>query len=434
LTRARQLGSGDLLPHIEVPPPGPGSRSAGRSLLRHEAPGINTMSAGQPAPMWLEARGANVLDVDGNRYIDMTSGFGAASLGHRHPRIVEAVERQSRRLLHGLGDVCSHPARASLARSLSALAPMAGAQVYFAVSGAEAVEIALKTALLNTDRPAILAFEGAYHGLTLGALAVTSRPEFRLPFSPYLHAQVFRLPFGCPPSQIDRALTQRSHGCVIVEPILGREGVIVPPPGWLSQLAELCRLHGALLVVDEILTGFGRTGQLFAVHHEGVVPDLLCCGKTLGGGLPIAAVIATREHMAAWPSDGEALHTATFVAHPLSCAAARAALRVLEDERLVERVQRLAPSIAARLRGWEASLEIVREVRGQGFLWGVEMSSPVNARRLVNKALWRGVVVLAGGSHGQTVQLLPTFSIAEPQLAAALGALEESLREIADSP
>jgi 4-aminobutyrate aminotransferase-like enzyme len=461
--------AGDRLPKLVHPPPGPRCRALAAALSRLEAPGVNTVAAAagaEPPILWESARGANVRDVDGNRYIDLTSGFGVAAVGHCHPRVVAAVRRQAGRLLHGLGDVHAHPQRVELAARLVRLAPVDDPQVFFATSGAEAVEIALETALAATGRPAIVAFSPSYHGLTLGALSVTSRPEFRAPFAPYLHPHVRRLPFGCPPAALAAALAGSSTtsagaagdagrggveadpagsavhaghaggwgqtgaaGAVILEPIVGREGVLVPPPGWLPAVASLCREAGALLVADEIFTGFGRTGRLFAVEAEGVRPDLLCCGKALGGGLPIAAVLARRPLFEVWRTPGEALHTSTFLANPVACAAALAVLDVLAHDRLAARAARLGPDLAARFGTWPGRLPAVAGVRGRGLLWGIELRSRDAAGRCVAAARRRGVLILAGGPEGRVAQLAPPLTIAEPQLAAALDLLEESLAE-----
>jgi len=462
--RAGRLGRGDLPPDVRVLPPGPRARGISRRLARAEAPGINTLAGppGEEAPalLWAEARGANVLDVDGNRYVDLTSGFGVAAVGHRHPRVVAAVRRQAGRLLHGLGDVHAHPLRVELAERLAAVAPVRGRRgslgageaggvrgdrdggggggreggardstVYFGISGAEAVEIAAKTALLATGRPGVLAFDPGYHGLTLGALAATSRPEFRRPFAPWLHPHVERLPFGADPGRVAAVLGRGGTGCVLVEPIVGREGVVLPPPGWLAAVAAACREAGALLVADEVYTGFGRTGTLFAVEQLGedggpVEPDLLVCGKALGGGLPIAAVIGRRELFAGWRTGGEALHTATFVANPLACAAALAVLEVLAEERLVERAARLGRQVGACLAIWPERFAAVAEVRGRGLLWGIELRDRDAARRLVAEAAARGVLLLAGGPQGRVAQVVPPLTIAEEQLAGALDVLE----------
>ena len=421
------MSFGDLLPEIVVPPPGPRSRELSAALGELEAPGVNTLVQGAPSILWEEARGANVRDIDGNIYIDLTSGFGVAAVGHRHPQVVEAVRGQAGRLLHGLGDVMAHPLRVELARRLTGIAPVDDPQVFFSISGAEAVEIALKTALGATGRPGVLAFEPSYHGLTLGALAVTSREEFRSPFAAHLHGHVRRLPFGASLERIDELLAEGDAGAAIVEPIVGREGVLIPPDGWLAGLAEACRRHGALLIADEIFTGFGRTGRLFAVEHEGVRPDILCCGKALGGGLPIAAVIARRQLFRCWETPGEARHTATFLANPPACAAALATLDVLQDEDLPARAVRLGRDLGQRLATWPDRFPAVEEVRGRGLLWGAQFRTAEAAKRWMLEAWSRGVLLLAGGPEGRVAQLVPPLTIREEQLAAAVGILEDLL-------
>lgn len=418
---------GDLLPRIVTPPPGPRSRALSAGLRDLEAPGVNTLPGGDPAAasvLWEEACGANVRDVDGNIYIDLTAGFGVAAVGHRHPRVVAAVREQAGRLLHALGDVAAHPLRVELARRLVRLAPVDDPQVFFAISGAEAVEIALKTALGATGRPGIVAFEPSYHGLTLGALNATSREAFRAPFNAYLHPHVHRLPFACDPGRVEEVLRRQDVGCVLLEPIVGREGVLVPPPGWLPDVAEICRRRSTLLIADEIFTGFGRTGRLFAVEHEGARPDVLCCGKALGGGLPIAAVLARRDLFRCWETPGEALHTATFLANPLACAAARATLDVLEEEDLPARAARLGEDLGRRLQLWPERFPAVEEVRGRGLLWGIQLRTGQQAKEWTAKAWSRGVLLLAGGPEGRVAQLVPPLAIREEQIAAAMGVLE----------
>lgn len=431
------MSFGTALPSIVTPPPGPRSRALSAELARAEAPGINTLGPGDPPPpnlLWDEACGANVRDVDGNLYVDLTAGFGVAAVGHRHPRVVAAVTEQAGRLLHGLGDVYAHPPRVALARRLAALAPVDQAQVFFSISGAEAVEIALKTALLSTGRPGILAFAPAYHGVTLGALAVTSRGEFRRPFAAHLHPHVHRLPFGCAPERITEVLAKGDVGAALFEPIVGREGVLLPPDGWLAELALSCRRRQVVTIADEIFTGFGRTGTLFAVDHDGVRPDLLCCGKALGGGLPIAAVLGRRALFAVWETPGEARHTATFVAHPLACAAALANLDLLLEQDLPSRARHLGAELGRRLSAWPGRLPGVETVRGRGLLWGVELASRDLAKRWLEAARGRGVLLLAGGPEGRVAQIVPPLAIAEQQLWTALEILEQALREPAGTP
>lgn len=394
--------------------PGPRSRELSRRIAEAEAPGINTLTSapGAASLFWEEAEGAQVRDVDGNLYIDLTSGFGVAAVGHRHPRVVEAVRAQAGKLLHGLGDVHGHPLRVELAERLVKLAPVDDPQVFFSISGSEAVEIALKTAVAATGRSGIVAFEPSYHGLTMGSLAVTSRSEFKAPFAAHLHGHVRRFPYGSLPDVENVA-------AVLAEPVVGREGVIFPPPGWLAELSRLCQEKGTLLIADEVFTGFGRTGRLFAVEHEGVRPDLLCCGKALGGGMPIAAVLGRRDLFRCWATEGEALHTATFVANPVACAAALAALDVIEQEDLPARAAWLGEWVGERLSEWPG-------VRGRGLLWGVELPTAEAARKWTAAALERGVILLAGGPEGRVAQIVPPLTIPEEMLRRALEILEES--------
>jgi 4-aminobutyrate aminotransferase-like enzyme len=423
---AAALTRGDLLPRLRTAVPGPRARALSRRLGALEAPGVNTVGGGA-ALLWAAARGANVLDVDGNRFVDLTSGFGATLVGHRHPRVVAAVRRQAGVLLHGLGDVHAHPTRVALAARLVAHAPQQDAACYFAISGSDAVEVALKTALLATRRPGVLAFTGGYHGLTLGPLAAGGRPAFAAPFAAHLNRHVVHLPFGGPPAEIDRVLAAGTtsgapFGCVLVEPVQGRAGVLLPPRGWLRKLAALCRRHGALLVADEILTGGGRTGPFFAVTEDGVVPDLLCCGKAIAGGLPLAAVLASRALFAAWPAAGEALHTATFLAHPLACAAALATLELLDSTSLRAQATRLAALLADAAEALRRQPGIVA-VRGRGLLWGIETADAGGAVAWSRRAMAAGVLALPAGDDGRVLELLPSALTTARQLAAALAVL-----------
>lgn len=421
-----RLKRGDLPPRMVTGAPGRRSRAMSRRLAETEAPGTNTLFGGEPAVVWDQALGVNVLDVDGNRYLDFTSGFGAAAIGHRHPDVVAAVRNQAGSLLHGLGDVAAHPARIALAEALVELAPQPDARIHFAISGADAVEVALKTAALATGRSGVLAFSPAYHGTTLGALAASSRAAFRTPFADWLNRHVERLAYGCDPGDVERTLAGGHVAAVLLEPIAGREGIHVPPPGWLAAVADACRRRGTLFVVDEILTGCGRTGSFFAVDHEGVEPDLLCCGKALAGGMPIAAVLGHQDLMAAWdPGDGgEALHTATFLAHPLACAAALATLDVLSRDRLEERAHYLGEQLDLLLDSWPRRLPGVLAVRGRGLLRGIELDSPHRAARVRLAVLARGLLLLG---TGPVLELCPPLTIPEELLLQGCDLLSEAI-------
>jgi 4-aminobutyrate aminotransferase/(S)-3-amino-2-methylpropionate transaminase len=448
---------GQQLPEIHTPPPGPRSRALAAELREYESPNVTYLADDFPV-FWAEARGANVRDVDGNVYVDLTAAFAVASAGHAHPRIVGAIREQSGRLLHGMGDVHPPEVKTHLLRRLAEVAPGGLRRTVLASSGAEAVEVALKTAAIATGKPRVLAFHGGYHGLTYAALSVSGREDFRAPFAAQLpHTAVFapypypyRSPFGRDPEEVGRAtLRYVEHlldtpgsaaegiGAILVEPVQGRGGDVVPPDAFLPGLRRICDERGLLLVLDEVYTGFGRTGRWFACEHWGVVPDLLVVGKALTGGLPFAACIGTDRVMEQWPrSRGEAIHTSTFLGNPVGCAAALAALSVLEEERLVERSAELGGRIRARLEETLRDHPRVGEVRGMGMMIGVELvrdresraPAPELAGRVVVEALRRGILLLGGGIHGNVLSLSPPFVITEAQVDAALRTLEEIVR------
>ncbi len=448
---------GQQLPAITAPPPGPRSAALAGELSQVESPNVTYLAPDFPV-FWEAATGSNVRDVDGNVYVDLTAAFAVAGAGHAHPAIVAAIREQAGRLIHGMGDVHPPAVKVELLRALAGVAPGGLRRSILANSGAEAVEAALKTVALATGRPRVLAFHGGYHGLTLGALSVSSREDFRSPFraqlaenavfAPYPYA--YRSPHGEDPEG-ERALAYVEHlldtpgtgsdgiGAILVEPVQGRGGDVVPPPGFLPGLRRVCTERKLLLVLDEIYTGFGRTGRWFACQHWDVEPDLMIVGKALTGGLPFAACIGTDEVMAAWPrSSGEAIHTSTFLGNPLGCAAALASIRVLRDGRLVERSAELGARILERLRASLGEVPCVGEVRGLGMMIGVELvrdrqsrePAPELVGRVVVEALRRGVLVLGGGIHGNVLSLSPPFTITEEQCWAAIGMLEEIIREV----
>ena len=312
---------------------------------------------------------------------------------------------------------------------------------------------ALKTAELSTGRPGIIAFEGAYHGLTLGSLAVTARPDFRDPFRARIHQGVSFAPYPQSEEEAERALAEvqrllsegvqvggrrprQAVGTVVVEPVQGRAGVRIPPPGFLARLAELTRAGGSLLIFDEIFTGLGRTGVVFEHEREGVLPDLVCIGKALGGGLPLSACLGSREIMDAWPeSGGEALHTSTFLGHPLSCATALAFLDVLEEENLAARALDLGDRIVGRLNEALSTQTGVRQVRGSGLLIGIELCSEDGGpaagggARVAEAALSQGLLVLPAGGQGEVVEISPPAVSSDAQVDFGITCLVETIKE-----
>ncbi len=371
-----------------------------------------------------------VTDVDGNHFLDVTSAFGVVGVGHNHPRVVSAVQAQASKLLHGMGDVHPSEVKVRLCERIAGLVPLPQAQTILGQNGGDAVEAALKTAMLATGRPGILAFENGYHGLTYGALDVTARADFRGPFQAQLGGFTKHLPFGCSLAVIKEHLQAHRPGAVLAEPIQGRGGIVVPPPGWLRGLRELCTETGTLLILDEIFTGWGRTGSWFACQHEDVLPDILCIGKAMGGGLPISACVASAELMSVWGiSTGEALHTSTFLGNPLACAAALAALDILEEENLPNRAVVQGKVFAEGLRRLQAEFpDLITEVRGRGLMLGLEMASPALALPLVPAALRAGLIVLPAGD-GRVLEFVPPLVITTEQIDWCLETMRTLLTE-----
>jgi 4-aminobutyrate aminotransferase-like enzyme len=419
-----------LLPLLVSEVPGPRSRALAKRLARVES--RNVTHLGPPAPIfWARASGANVWDVDDNRYVDLGGAFGVANVGHAHPAVVDAIARQAAELLHGMGDVHPSAVKVELLEALCGRFPGGhAARGVLSSSGSDAVETALKTAALVTGRSGVLAFEGGYHGLAFGALDVTHRRDFKEPFVARLPGETIHARFGDVEDVEARLAATPSIGAILVEPVQGRGGERVPPSGFMRSLRELCDARGLLLVADEIYTGFGRTGEYFGCDHDAVVPDLLCVGKGLASGMPISACLGRAEVMDAWPpSTGEALHTQTFLGHPASCAAALASLRVLDEERLVERAARVGAAALDQLRDRLSDHERVTEVRGRGLMLGIECSRPELAHRVCQRALERGLILLPSGDRGRVLSLTPPLCIGEEALSMAI---EELASLIAD--
>jgi len=418
-----------LPPALLTAVPGPRSRALALRLAAVESRNV-TAQLPEPPIFWERAAGANVWDADGNRFVDLGAGFGVANVGHAHPRVVDALATQGRSLLHAMGDV--HPAavKVALLEALAARFPGGGpVRGVLGSSGSDAVEIALETALLATGRAGVVAFEGAYHGVTIGALDVTSRREFREPFVARLAGRSSFARFG-DVADVARAAREcpAPVGAVIVEPVQGRGGERVPPRGFLRALRERCDAEGFLLIADEVYTGCGRTGRFFACEHEGVVPDLLCIGKGLAGGMPLSACLGRSELMDAWPpSRGEALRTQTFLGHPPSCAAGLAAFGVIEEEKLVERAAELGGVALAFLKGALRANPRVVECRGLGLLIGIECDAPATALRACASALARGVIVIPSGDDGRVIAVTPPLVIGRDALLSALATLAECI-------
>lgn len=428
-------------PYIQARPPGPQSRTW---MTRHRP---NAAPMGPPivpgrgrGVVYATAKGSNVIDVDGNRFVDLAAGFGSMLLGHSHPRVLKIMQLQQERLIQGLGDLYSSDAKIALTERLARLHPAPGAQVILGQSGGDAVTAALKTALLATGKAGIVAFQGGYHGLGYAPLSATSlRASYREPFADALNGRVRFVDFPRTADELELAvervrfeLALGDVGAVLVEPIQGRAGVIVPPSEWLAELGELCQSRGVVLIVDEIWTGLGRCGlELESGRGDGFVPDIVCLGKGLGGGLPISACIGRAELMAAWSRPGEVVHTSTFAGAPLPCATAIALLDTLSREKLPERAASLGRWLLERLRAALEDFSAVREVRGRGLMLGIDLGDrPGAASDLMQELLERGFIVSTGGGGREVLVLTPPLNIAESQLEAFVAELPAALQAL----
>ena len=405
----------------------------------------NVTSLRPVPPFWTEAAGATVVDADGNSYLDFTGAFGVALAGHRHPRIIERIRAQADRLVHGMGDVHPPAIKVEFLEALAEMMPWSRSRTVLGITGSDAVEAALKTAQLATGRTGIVAFEGSYHGTTLGALAATHREHFRRPFAERLADHVRFAPFPTSDAAAGDVLAavegllagwgRVKVAAVVVEPIQGRAGVRVPPPGFLADLAERTRAAGALFIADEVFTGMGRTGHLLACDHEGIRPDLICLGKALGGGMPLSACCGSHEVMDAWPpSSGEAIHTSTFLGHPVSCAGGLAFLELVRSEDLPARAKRLGNLALDQLAADLGAGDGVADVRGRGLMLGVELergrvASPAAA--VAERARRRGLIVLPAGELGEVVELTPPATLEQAELENGLGILVAAIRSLA---
>jgi acetylornithine/N-succinyldiaminopimelate aminotransferase len=388
-------------------------------FLRH----VCQTSDGPMALVVRDARGSIVRDVGGREYLDLLAGMGVANVGHTHPEVVAAVRSQAERHLHVMvyGEFVQE-SQVRLATRLAGLLPPPLSTVYFTSSGAEAVDGALKTARKATGRPRFVAFAGGFHGDTWGALSVGGNPVYRRPFEPLL-PEVDLLPFD----DIDAlaAIDERT-AAVIVEPVQAEGGVRIPRPEFLPALRRRCDDVGALLVFDEVVTGFGRTGRLFALEHQGVVPDLLVLAKALGGGLPLGAFVGTPEVMATLRHDPPLAHVTTFGGHPLSCAAGLAALEVLLRDHLVERADALGADVRRRL-GSLAGRGGLSEVRGVGMLLGLEFADAGACARFARRA-WTQDLILNWTLHRDTVvRLAPPLVLTDDEAAQAVARIATAL-------
>lgn len=378
----------------------------------------------------MKAEGCWLWDHEGRKYLDCLGGYGVFSLGHRNPVVIKAVKDQLDEIALSAKTFFSDNA-SLLAEKLASITPDPLQYSFFCNSGTEAVEAALKFAKASTGRLKIVSTEGSFHGKTIGSLSTTGRPKYRTPFEPLMPGVVF-VPYGDPAAaarEIDS-----STACMIIEAIQGEGGIQVPPPGYLVELRRACDRAGALLIIDEVQTGFGRTGKLFGFEHDGVCPDLLTLAKSLGGGImPIGCVMGTAEIWQKVFEVNPMAHTCTFGGSPLACAAGLAAIEVLEKEGLVERSRILGEVLLEGLKSVKAQFpEIVADVRGRGLMVGLEFAMDEVGELVVAQLMKRGVCVAYALNNPRVLRFEPPLIIEKESIDFAVKAVEESIGETAE--
>lgn len=405
------------------------------------------------------AEGALLEDVDGNVFIDLAGGIGCLNVGHRNPAVTSAIHQQVDRFLHTCAQVTPYEDYITLAERMNQITPGDFAKkTLFANSGAEAVENAVKIARAHTKRPAIVCFEDAFHGRTLLGMALTSKTHpYKAGFEPF-PSEIYRMPYAycfrcsygktypgcrihCGSEAFDeffrRHVAQENVAAIIVEPVLGEGGFVVPPPEFFAELRAICDKHGIVLIADEVQTGFARTGAMFACKRFGLVPDILITAKSLGGGLPLAAVTGKAEIMDAAAPGGLG---GTFAGNPVSCAAGLAVIDAIETQHLSKRAEQLGEHFKQRARSWQQRWPVISDVRGLGGMCAIELVEPGTRRpaadettKITSYCYEHGVVALSAGSFGNVIRVLMPLVISDAQFDEALDVLEAAIADAVGS-
>ncbi|HZD31461.1 MAG TPA: 4-aminobutyrate--2-oxoglutarate transaminase [Candidatus Angelobacter sp.] len=429
----------------------PGPRSQALNKRREQAV---PRGLSQATPVYVaQTSDALIEDVDGNILIDLAGGIGCLNVGHRHSAVTSAIHQQVDRFLHTCAQVTPYEDYITLAERINQLAPGDFAKkTFFVNTGAEAVENAVKIARAYTKRPAIICFEDAFHGRTLLGLALTSKTHpYKAGFEPF-PSEIYRIPYAycyrcsygktypeckihCGSQAFDeffrRNVAQENVAAIIVEPVLGEGGFVVPPPEFFARLRAVCDKHGIVLIADEVQTGFARTGAMFACERFGLVPDILITAKSLGGGLPLAAVTGKVEIMDAAGPGGLG---GTFAGNPVSCAAGLAVIDAIEKDRLCDRAEQLGEHFMQRARAWQQRWSIVGEVRGLGGMCAIELVQPGSrtpaaeeTNKITKYCYEHGVVALSAGSFSNVIRVLMPLVITDAQFDEALDVLEAAI-------
>ena len=425
--------------------PGPRSREI---LERKERTVAEPLSIFLPVVI-AEGRGSTLTDVDGNTFIDFTGGVGCLNVGHSHPRVVEAVQKQAGRFFHTDFTIVPYEVYVTLAERLIAVSPFTGpAKAAFFNAGTEAVENAIKFARAYTKRPAVIAFEGGFHGRTLLSLSLTSKTHpYKAGLGPFA-PEVYRVPFaqdyrgpGAAEAlaTLERALVTQvaaeQVAAIVIEPVQGEGGFVVAPQEFMEGVRRICDDNGIVLVVDEVQTGFGRTGRMFAIEHYGVEPDLITVAKSIAAGLPLSGVIGKAAIMDA---PGDSAIGGTYVGNPVAQAAALAVLDVIEEEGVLERATAVGDTIRARMTAWQERFEPIGDVRGLGAMLAIELvhdraskdPAPELASAVVEAAAERGLLLLKSGIYSNCIRVLLPLTITDAELDEALDVWETALERV----
>lgn len=440
------------MPTIQLKTEIPGPRS--RALMARREAAVPRGPYNSVPIFMASAEGATLEDVDGNRYLDFAGGIGCLNVGHRSPRVTSALREQLEKHLHLCFAVTPYESYIALAEKLNALAPGKAAKKTVIVNtGAEAVENAVKIARAFTKRPAVICFEDAFHGRTLLTMSLTSKTHpYKAGFQPFA-SDIYRIPFAYPyrgqsgataetfahylEDAFKRLVAPESVAAVIAEPVLGEGGFIVPPREYFALLQKICRQHGILFIADEVQSGFARTGKWFASEHFGIEPDLIAMAKSLGGGMPIAAVTGRAELMDA-PGVGSL--GGTFCGHPLSCAAALAVIETIEKENLLARSTAIGRRFEERARTWQKKWPLIGEVRGLGGMCAMELVRDTSTRepadaetkQLARFCYEHGLVTITAGTFNNVIRILVPLVVTDEQFDEGLAVIEAALAAVAD--
>ncbi|XNN69828.1 aspartate aminotransferase family protein [Bacillus pumilus] len=412
-----------------------------------------SMAKDHPNLPVVKAEGCYYYGLDGKTYLDFTSGIAVANTGHRHPKIVQSIKDAADQLMHGPSGVIMYESILKLAKSLGEILPGDLNCFFFANSGAEAIEGALKLAKYATKRPYAISFTGCFHGRSLGALSVsTSKSKYRKYVNP--SHLTYHLPYAnmqaCPEGKdpetfcinelekhfeelFKHQVTPEEVACVILEPVLGEGGYIIPPKGWLKKIRDICDQHGILLIFDEVQTGFGRTGEWFAAQTFEVTPDIMAIAKGIASGLPLSATVASKELMSKWPAGS---HGTTFGGNPIACSVALTTLEIMKEERLLDNAKVVGQYATERLKEMKKNHPVIGEVRSVGLMIGIEMINPKTKKpdgnavmKILDYSLEQGVLFYLCGNEGEVMRMIPPLTVTKEQIDDGLSKLEKALHQ-----